>query len=201
MGYPLFTNNAASGLVYPISSTDTALYLNGGSGALFPQPTGGNYFIVTLISQLTGNMEIVKCTTRSGDVLTVVRAQEGTTAQSFATGDGVQLRITSGTLNLFGSTTIQSITGTANEIAVSTTGPAVTLSLTNPINVDTTGNANTATSATNATNATKIANSGGWNVTPSGTKLYFNYNGTNVASLDSSGNLIALANVTAYGTP
>ena len=54
---------------------------------------------------------------------------------------------------------------------------------------------------TNATNATNITNSGGWSVTPSGTKLYFSYNGTNVASLDSSGNLIALANVTAYGTP
>ena len=46
-----------------------------------------------------------------------------------------------------------------------------------------------------------ISNSGGWSVTPSGTKLYFSYNGTNVASLDSSGNFIALANVTAYGTP
>ena len=46
-----------------------------------------------------------------------------------------------------------------------------------------------------------ITNSGGWSVTPSGTKLYFNYNGTNVASLDSSGNLITLANITAYGTP
>ena len=46
-----------------------------------------------------------------------------------------------------------------------------------------------------------IAVSGGWSVTPSGTKLYFSYNGTNVASLDSSGNLIALANITAYGTP
>lgn len=58
-----------------------------------------------------------------------------------------------------------------------------------------------ATNATTATNATQITNSGGWNVTPSGTKLYFNYNGTNVASLDSSGNLITLANITAYGTP
>lgn len=57
------------------------------------------------------------------------------------------------------------------------------------------------TAVTNATNATQITNTGGWSVTPSGTKLYFNYNGTNVASLDSSGNLIALANVTAYGTP
>jgi len=58
-----------------------------------------------------------------------------------------------------------------------------------------------ATNATNATNATKITNSGGWNVTPTGTKLYFNYNGTNVGSLDSSGNFIVIGNVTAYGTP
>lgn len=46
-----------------------------------------------------------------------------------------------------------------------------------------------------------VANSGGWSVTPSGTKLYFNYNGTNVGSLDSSGNFIVTGNVTAYGTP
>lgn len=58
-----------------------------------------------------------------------------------------------------------------------------------------------ATNATTATNANAIANSGGWAVTPTGTKLYFSYNGTNVASLDSSGNLITLANITAYGTP
>lgn len=59
----------------------------------------------------------------------------------------------------------------------------------------------TVTNATNATNATQITNTGGWNVTPSGTKLNFSYNGTTVASLDSSGNLITLANITAYGTP
>jgi hypothetical protein len=57
------------------------------------------------------------------------------------------------------------------------------------------------TAVTNATNATNITNSGGWSVTPSGSKLYFNYAGTNVASLDSSGNLVTLANITAYGTP
>lgn len=57
------------------------------------------------------------------------------------------------------------------------------------------------TAVTNATNATRITNSGGWSVTPSGATLYFNYNGTNVASLDSSGNFTTLANVTAYGTP
>lgn len=57
------------------------------------------------------------------------------------------------------------------------------------------------TAVTNATNATKILNTGGWNVTPTGTKLYFNYNGTNVGSLDSSGNFIVTGNITAYGTP
>lgn len=40
----------------------------------------------------------------------------------------------------------------------------------------------------------------GWSVTPSGTTLYFAYNGVNVAKLDSSGNFTSLANVTAYGT-
>ncbi len=57
------------------------------------------------------------------------------------------------------------------------------------------------TTASTGISASNIANSGGWSVTPSGTKLFFSYNGTNVASLDSSGNLICLANVTAYGTP
>jgi hypothetical protein len=50
-------------------------------------------------------------------------------------------------------------------------------------------------------NANAIANTGGWAVTPNASKLYFSYAGTNVASLDSSGNLIVLANITAYGTP
>jgi hypothetical protein len=66
-----------------------------------------------------------------------------------------------------------------------------------------TGNAataTTATNATNATNATRITNSGGWGVTPSGTTLYFSYNGTNVASLTSAGDLTVIGNVTAYGS-
>ena len=65
-------------------------------------------------------------------------------------------------------------------------------------NQNTTGNAATASVAANAN---QITNAGGWSVTPTGTKIYFSYNGTNVASLDSSGNFVALNNVTAYGTP
>jgi len=61
----------------------------------------------------------------------------------------------------------------------------------------------TAGSATNATNATNAANlvTTNFSIVESGGKLYFKYGATNIASLDSSGNFIALANVTAYGTP
>lgn len=40
----------------------------------------------------------------------------------------------------------------------------------------------------------------GWSLTETGGVLYFAYNGVNKAKLDSSGNLTALANITAYGT-
>ena len=40
-----------------------------------------------------------------------------------------------------------------------------------------------------------------WTVSETSGKLYFKYGGVNKASLDSSGNLIVLGNVTAYGTP
>jgi len=70
------------------------------------------------------------------------------------------------------------------------------------LNQNTTGSSGSCTgNSATATSATNVTNSGGWSVTPSGTKLYFNYNGTNVASLDSSGNFVSLADLTAYGTP
>jgi hypothetical protein len=40
-----------------------------------------------------------------------------------------------------------------------------------------------------------------WTITESGTKLFFAYSGVNKFSIDSSGNIIAAANVSAYGTP
>lgn len=48
------------------------------------------------------------------------------------------------------------------------------------------------------TNALTTTN---FTVVQSGSKLYIQYNGSNILSIDSSGNLTALANVTAYGTP
>jgi hypothetical protein len=65
-----------------------------------------------------------------------------------------------------------------------------------------TGNAATATSATTATTATTAAglSADTWTVTESAGVLYFAVSGTNKATLDSSGNLTVVGNVTAYGT-
>lgn len=51
--------------------------------------------------------------------------------------------------------------------------------------------------ATNATITNLTSSYGNFTITPSGTKLYFAYLGTNIASLDSSGNWITLGNSTA----
>jgi len=58
----------------------------------------------------------------------------------------------------------------------------------------------TAALSGNATTAGAISVAGGWAVTPSGTNLYFAYNGVNKGKLDSSGNFTVIGNVTAYGT-
>lgn len=87
----LLTNNASATLAAGIISTDTSLTVNTGQGALFPNPGASEYFYATLTDG-GATVEIVKCTARSTDTLTIVRAQDGTTAQSFSTGDIVELR-------------------------------------------------------------------------------------------------------------
>jgi len=84
----------------------------------------------------------------------------------------------------------------ANTITANLTGLA-----SNATFAVTASNATNATTAVTATNATQIINAGSFNITVSGTKLFFSYNGTTVASLDSTGNFTTIANITAYGTP
>ena len=88
----LIANNAISKLAVSITDSATTLILESGSGALFPSPTADDWFPATL--ERDGVLEIVKVTARSGDYLTVMRAQEGTTGQAFSVGDLVSLRIT-----------------------------------------------------------------------------------------------------------
>jgi len=99
----LFTNNAATTLASSITNSATSITVASSTGNIFPSPTGSDYFLVTLQGVSGTPIEIVKCTARSGDTLTVVRAQEGTTASAFTGGDKVELRITAGEMtNLVG---------------------------------------------------------------------------------------------------
>lgn len=90
------TNNAFGTLAAGINSSATSITLTTGQGARFPTLGAGDYFYATLIDT-SNNLEIVKCTARSTDVLTVVRAQETTTARAYVTGDRIEIRITAQT--------------------------------------------------------------------------------------------------------
>ena len=99
MGRPLYTNNAATYLAFGITNTATTMQVSANAGSLFPNPTGGDYFYVSLISLSGPIIEIVKCTARSGDIFTIERGQEGTSALYWNMGDNVQLRITAAGMN------------------------------------------------------------------------------------------------------
>ena len=102
----LFANNATSTLASGISDTALSLTVASGHGARFPNPTGGDYFLATL-EKSNGTREIVKVTARATDTLTIERAQEGTTAAAFSTGDTVELRGTAEPLTRFEQTVAQ----------------------------------------------------------------------------------------------
>jgi hypothetical protein len=93
----LFNNNATTTLSAGINTSATTITVAVGTGALFPSPSGAQYFALVLISQ-TNNLitEICYCTSRTGDSLTVTRGQEGTVANSWLIGDTAQNQLTAG---------------------------------------------------------------------------------------------------------
>ena len=91
----LWTNNAASVLASDITAGTLSLTVTAGHGDRFPVVVAPHYCMVTLVDS-SGNREIVKVTARASasNTLTITRAQEGTSARSFAAGSIVELRIT-----------------------------------------------------------------------------------------------------------
>ena len=88
-----FTNNASTQTVKSVSSVDTTITVAENEAAIFPRLESGDYFLLTLMD-INGQHEIVKCTSRTDSVFTVIRAQENTTAHSFPIGSLVELRLT-----------------------------------------------------------------------------------------------------------
>lgn len=90
-------NNAVGYLATAVSASDTGAVLQTGNGANFPALGVGDYFYATLEST-GGTTEVVKVTARSGDSITIVRAQDGSTAQSFTAGSRFEMRVNAGSV-------------------------------------------------------------------------------------------------------
>lgn len=93
-----YNNNAYSVLNGAITNVATAITLATGTGSRFP----ASDFRVTLVGyDGSGNenaWEICHCTSRTGDILTVTRGQEGTTAVAWANASRIEQRITAGVM-------------------------------------------------------------------------------------------------------
>ncbi|SVE18475.1 uncharacterized protein METZ01_LOCUS471329, partial [marine metagenome] len=90
----VFKNNAKTTLSSNISNSATSIAVTDGS--VFPSLNAGEYFLCTFDDG--SNNEIVKCTARSSNTLTVIRAQESTTARAFVATDACEGRVTAGVL-------------------------------------------------------------------------------------------------------
>ena len=91
----LFSNNVDTQLSAPLTDVGTSASV--ADGSKMNAPTGGDYELLTLISG--ANVEIVSMTARSGNTITITRAQEGTTAIAWGTGTRVFAGITAATLS------------------------------------------------------------------------------------------------------
>lgn len=90
-----FTNNAASTLYSGMTAGATTLDLV--SAADFPEAGSGTYFYITIVNQ-AGAREIIKCEARtagSNTLSSLTRGVDGSTAQPWAAGDKVQVRVPS----------------------------------------------------------------------------------------------------------
>lgn len=100
MGQIRVANDAYGVLSVAAATTDTTLTLQSGQGARFPAIAAGSgdWFYATIINGV-GSKEICQCTGITGDVLTVTRGVDGTTAQAFAAGNNVQVRWNAATIS------------------------------------------------------------------------------------------------------
>jgi trimeric autotransporter adhesin len=118
----------------------------------------------------------------SGSVVFGVLANANTTAAASNGASTIVARDATG--NFAANTITANLTGLASNATYSVSA----------------GSATSATTATTATTATQIINSGSFNITVSGTNLFFSFNGSTIAALSSTGDLTVVGNITAYGT-
>lgn len=159
----LFKNNATATLAASINTTATTIVLSSGLGNSFPQPVGSSFFYGTLFDSV-GNYEIVKCTARVADSLTVVRAQDGTNPLEFISGDGFAVRPIAAVFNNFPQLDANNVLTGNNTFS----------------------GANTFSGVGNSYNV-----GSNFKVAQVGTNLVFQYNGSTIAQIGSDGTITA----------
>ena len=104
----LFANNASSRLYAVVDAVTTSIRVQTGDGAKFPTPIGdgSDCFTVTVEDRRTGQIEIMQMHGKVGDILTVVRGQEGTIAQAFLLGATVSNRLTAATMDFLANVAV-----------------------------------------------------------------------------------------------
>lgn len=124
----VFANNINTALAGSISPSATTISV--ASTANLPASIpGGQYLVITVNDAATRqNFEIMYATAISGSTLTVVRAQEGTTALSWLTGDYIYSAPTAGQMQSFGAGGVTSFNTRTG--AVTLTSSDVTSALT-----------------------------------------------------------------------
>lgn len=92
-----FKNLASSTLQSDITALATTVTVHADDVAKFPVITDNEYFIIVAVNS-AGDFEIMRVTAVVGSAFTVIRAQEGTAAKAFVTGDKIEHRLTAESL-------------------------------------------------------------------------------------------------------
>lgn len=181
--YVIYNTTAYAATVYNSTvlgnTTAAGLGVTVAAGAKLVMFSDGTNFRAVDIANLTGAITSVGNATSLGSFTSAQLLG----ALTDETGTGIAVFNTSPTLVTPALGTPSALVGT------NITGTAAALNIG--------GNAATATTAAAATTLVTA----GFSIVESGGKLYFKYGATNIASMDSSGNFITLADITAYGTP
>jgi microcystin-dependent protein len=110
----LYSNGASALVVANVSPVATVIQVENGLGGAFPSPTGGD-FARLVIERDDALFEVVYLTSKTADLLTVTRAQEGTTALAYTAGLArVECRVTKGMLEAMLQKSGGTMTGTLN---------------------------------------------------------------------------------------
>jgi hypothetical protein len=195
------------------SGTEIIAFVSGTSGGVGVYTVNKSQLVATAVS-MTGGLGATAVTAANNDnsinIATTAFVQSAFSTTTAATATNAQNVV--GTTNTAVFTagitttnmTVASVTSGTIYLGQTITGTGVTAGTTIVSQTSgTTGGAGVyvVSVSQSVSVGTTITSTGAWAVTPTGNKLYFAFNGTNLASLDSVGNFITTGKYTAGGTP